>query len=438
MPVRRALGLALLSAGLLALASAAPHAAAPAQPPAAPQSVLSTRVEGPITQIVADHLAEGVRRAERSGHQAFLVTLETPGGASTAMREIVQSFLDAEVPVIGYVAPSGARAASAGALIMFSTHIAAMAPGTSIGAATPVSATGGDVGAKVVNEAAAFAESVARQRDRDVAFAGATVREGRAAPAREAARIGAVDLVAADRAELFGVLDGRTVRVAGGTETTLRTSGAPVVRHEMGTFTQLRQWLADPNLAFLFFALGGLALLYEVASPGIGLGGVLGAVLLILGFVALSVLPVNIAGIALLVLAIGLFVAEVLTPGIGIFAGGGALALVLSGLMLFEGPFRVDPPVLWPVAVVVGAGAVLAGRLALRARRRQPVSGENELIGRRTVVREVREEYGRAQVEGSWWNVRSPDRPLTEGQPVRVTGIRDLTLLVEPIPREES
>ncbi|SFQ71128.1 membrane-bound serine protease (ClpP class) [Amycolatopsis arida] len=402
------------------------------------RSVLAVRVDGQITPVVADHLVDGVRRAEEARHQAFLVELDTPGGLSTSMREIVQAFLGAEVPVIVHVSPAGARAASAGALITFSAHVAAMAPGTTIGAATPVDLQGGEISDKVINDAAAFAESVATERGRNAGFAEAAVREGEAATAERAVEIDAVDLVAADRAALFAALDGRAVTLADSSEVTLRTRGAPVVDHEMGFFDRLLQILADPNLAFLFISLGSLAVIYELASPGAGLGGVIGAVLLILGFVSLSVLPVNVAGILLLVLAVALLVAELFTPGVGAFAGGGALALALSGLFLFEGPFAVNPAVLWPVAVVVGAGAVLAGRLALRARRAKPVSGASAMVGQETVVRDAKRERGRARLEGTWWNVRSRGGPLADGQRVRVVEVRDLTLLVEPITEEKQ
>ncbi len=402
------------------------------------RSVLTARVDEQITPIVADHLVDGVRRAEDERHQAFLVELDTPGGLSTSMREIVQTFLGAEVPVIVHVSPSGARAASAGALIGFSAHTLAMAPGTSIGAATPVDLQGGEITDKVINDAAAFAESVARERGRSVEFAEAAVREGRAVAAEQAVRMNVADLMAADRSALFAALDGRTVTLADSTAVTLRTQGAPVVNHEMGLFTRILQTLADPNLAFLFISLGSLAAIYELATPGAGLGGVIGAVLLILGFAALSVLPVNVAGILLLVLAVALLVAEIFTPGIGVFAGGGAIALGVSGLFLFDRPLTVDPAVLWPVAVAVGAGTVLAGRLALRARRAEPVSGESAMAGQETVVRDARDERGRARVEGTWWNVRSRSGPLSDGQRVRVVDVQDLTLLVEPVDEEEQ
>ena len=255
-------------------------AALPGQARAQGSTVLVTRIDGAITPVIADHLVDGAAAAERDGHAAYLVELDTPGGLDTSMREIVKAFLGADVPVVMYVTPSGARAASAGAIITFAAHIAAMAPGTTIGAATPVDLQDGEISDKVINDAAAFAESVAAQRDRNTEFAVDTVREGRAVPAAEAVRLDAVDLLASDRAELLRELDGRSVKVASGNTVTLRTAGATTVEQDFGLFRRLLQLLADPNLAFLFLSLGTLAIIYELANPGIGFGGIAGAILL--------------------------------------------------------------------------------------------------------------------------------------------------------------
>lgn len=423
--VRWALAAVVACLGLLL--SATP---ATAQAP----TVLVTRVDGPITPVVAGHLRDAVREAADGGHQALLVELDTPGGLDTSMRQIVKDFLAADVPVIVYVTPPGSRAASAGALITFSAHVAAMAPGTTIGAATPVHAETGETASdKVVNDATAFAESVARQRDRNVDFAVATVREGRSVTADEAQRIGAVNLVAADRPALLAAVNGHPVTLRGGNEVRLHTADAQTVDHDMGLLRRLLGLIADPNLAFLFLSLGTLAVLYELASPGMGLGGVIGAVLLVLGFFALSVLPVAVAGLALLVLAAALFAAEVLTPGVGVFAAGGSIALAASGLFLFEGDsVRVNPAVLLPTALVVGGGAVIAGRLAWRARRATPVSGPQALLGQTAVVSAAAGRTGRVRLEGAWWNAHSRGPDLHDGQPVRVVELRDLTLIVEP------
>jgi hypothetical protein len=216
--------------------------------------------------VIADHLADGVRAAEGGGHQAFLVELDTPGGLDAAMRQIVQAFLNARVPVVVHVAPAGARAASAGPIITSSAHVAAMAPGTTIGAAIPVDLQGGEIPDEVLNDAASFAESVAAQRGRNTTFAVQTVREGRSVTGEEAGRIGAVDLLAPDRQALLAALDGRRVQLGPDTAVTLRTAGARTVEHDLSTLRGLLQRLADPNLAFVFLSIGTLAVIYERAT----------------------------------------------------------------------------------------------------------------------------------------------------------------------------
>ncbi|WP_222106078.1 NfeD family protein [Catellatospora sichuanensis] len=402
--------------------------------PAAGQTpvVLVTRVEGVITPVIADHVGDAVAAAVDRGSEALLVELDTPGGLDPAMRAIVRDLLSARVPVIVYVEPSGARAASAGAIITMAAHVAAMAPGTTIGAATPVNAqTGEPAGDKIINDFAAYAQSIAGLRGRDQQFAADAVRQGKAVPAQQAEQLGVIDLIAANRAELLQAIDGRPVTLADGSTVTLATAAATTSDYDISGARRLLQILADPNLAFLFLSIGTLAVVYELATPGMGLGGVIGVILLVLGFVGLSVLPVNVAGLVLLALAAGLFLAEVLTPGVGVFAAGGAISLALAGLLLFEDPARVNPAVFLPTAVLVGAGSIVAGRIAWRARSSPPLSGTAALTGRPATVAASQGTTGTAFVDGAWWQLRA-GVPLTAGQTVRVTGADGLTLLVEP------
>ncbi|MFI2432486.1 nodulation protein NfeD [Streptomyces sp. NPDC018693] len=394
-------------------------------------TVLATRLDDTITPVTSDHLREGVRTAERDGHAAYLVEMDTPGGLLTSTREIVQEFLGADVPVVVYVAPSGARAASAGAYIGMSAHVLAMAPGTHIGAGTPVTGEGEKASDKVVNDAAAFAVSIAERRGRSVTFAEDMVREGVSVSDREALRTDVADVGADTREDLLDAIDGRKVTLASGQEVTLRTAGAEVVGHDLGFLGEVRQLLASPELAFLFLSIGTLAVLYELAAPGIGFAGIAGSLLLILGFISLSVLPVNWGGVLLLLLAAALFAAEVITPGVGVFAAGGTVSLLLAGVFMFRGDVGVDPAVLWPTAVVVGAGALLAGRLAWRARRAPPAGGEEAFVGREAVVHRVEGDGGQVFLDGAWWTVRSHDASrLAEGDAVRVVGQDGLTLVV--------
>lgn len=401
-------------------------------------SVLAVAARGVVTPVMAGHLGEAVTIAERDGHDALLVEMDTPGGLDTAMREIVRSFLNSRVPVIVWVAPSGARAASAGAVIALSAHVAAMAPGTNIGAATPVDIEGGDLGTKVVNDATAYVVAIAETRGRDVRFARDIVRDGRSEPAAAALEIGAIDLVEATRERLLARVDGERVELADGTDVELRTDDAAVVDRSMGFVDRVRQTLADPNLAFLFMSLGTLAIIYEIANPGIGLGGIAGVILLVLAMFALSVLPVNAVGLVLLLLAAGLFIAELFVPGIGVLAAGGTVSLVLSGVFLVRGDVRVQLVFLLPTAIVMFGAVMVAGRLAWRARKAPTKTGPGQVEGLVASVRTADGRRGQVFIEGSWWTIRSSD-DLEVGMPIRVTRVDGLELVVEPVgPADEG
>ena len=414
--------------------------AVPVSPVAAQEAgerpVLRTTVDGPITPVIADHLADAVARAEGGAYAALVVELDTPGGLDSSMREIIQDFLDAEVPVVVYVSPRGARAGSAGALITLSAHVAAMAPGTAIGASTPVDLEGGEVSDKVVNDAAAYAEAIAELRGRNTEVAVDMVRDGRSLAVDEALALDVVDFVAFSVPDLLRQLDGRVVEVGDDPRrVALRTAGADVDDYQMGLFRRIQQTLADPNLAFLFLSLGTLGIIYELATPGIGAGGVVGVTLILLAFFSLSVLPVSVVGLLLLLLATTMFVAELFAPGVGIAAAGGTAALVLSGIFLFRDTpgLEVSMAVVVPVAAVVGGAVVVAGRLVLRSRRaRSTLTGSGLLVGRIATVRRAGATTGQAFVEGAWWNVRSTGPPLDEGSAVRIVAMDGLDLVVEP------
>lgn len=427
-----AIGLAL---GLHAGTAAAQDAVA--QDAGRPR-VLETTVSGPITPVIADHLRDGIARSERQGYDAYLVRLDTPGGLDSAMRRIVQQIYASEVPVIVHVAPQGARGTSAGAIITFAAHVAAMAPGTAIGAATPVGGGGGeDLDAKIINDAVAYAEAIAEFRGRDRAFIVETVSDGRSASAEEALALGAIDVVAPDTDRLLDAVDG-TVVVVGSVdrEVTLRTAGAVVDTQDMGVFRSIQQVLASPDVAFLLLSIGTLGLIYELASPGIGVGAVLGLVFIVLALFGLAVLSVNLVGVVFLLLAGALFVAEVFAPGIGLAAAGGAFALVLSGIFLFDDApgLEVSLTVVLPAAIVVAVFVIVAGRLAVRARSApSTTTGAGVLVGHDAPVRE---QHGHVQVfvSGAWWSVRpvDPGTTLAPGTMVRVEDVDGLTLVVRP------
>jgi membrane-bound serine protease (ClpP class) len=419
-----------LVVGVLLIAAAAPAAAQGDRP-----SVLVATVDDSITPVIADYLGDAVGRAERDGFDALVVQLDTPGGLDTSMRDIVQRFLRADVPVVVYVSPDGARAASAGAIITFAAHVAAMAPGTAIGASTPVDLEGGDVERKIINDAAAFAVSIAEVRGRDVEFAEDTVRLGRSVPANEAVAIGAVDLVSPSLTNLLEQVDGMQVTLGtDGRAVTLTTAGATVVEDDLGLLRRIQQVLADPNLAYLFLSIGTLGLIYELASPGVGAGGAVGIVMILLALFGLSVLPVDTVGLLLLAVAAALFVTEVFAPGIGVAAAGGALALVLSGVFLFRDTpgLHVSAWVIAPVSVVVGVAVVFAGRLALQSRGvPSTTTGSGQLMGQVVIVRRADGPRGLALVDGAWWSVRSAV-PLEPGDHVQVVDVDGLDLVVTP------
>lgn len=402
-------------------------------------AVLATTVDGPITPVIADHIADGIARAEREGLAAYLIRLDTPGGLDTSMRAIVKDILASEVPVVVYVSPQGARGASAGAIITFAAHVAAMAPGTAIGAATPIGGQGGeDLDDKIVNDAIAYAASLAELRGRDVDFVTDTVREGRSASATEALEAGGVDLVADTEADLLEAIDGMMVAVGSDREVVLATAGAAVEDHHLGLLRSIQQRLADPNIAFLLLSIGTLGLIYELASPGLGVGGALGVTFVLLALFGLAVLPVDIVGVLFLLLAAALFVAEVFAPGIGLAAAGGALSLVLSGIFLFDDVpgLQLSLAVVLPTALVVGLFVIVAGRVAFRVRSvPSTTTGRGALVGIRATVR-VTGGSPQVFVQGAWWSAsaRDPHAPLDHGTTVEVVDVDGLRLIVDPAP----
>lgn len=438
--LRASLTLALLLAGLIGTAAQAlvagdRHAATQVAAAQQQPTVATTEVVGAITPVIADHIGDTVDRAAEEGHEALIVLLDTPGGLVTSMRQIVQALLAAPLPVVVYVSPSGADAGSAGTFITLAANIAAMAPATTIGAATPVDLEGGEVGDKVVNNAAAYAEALAEARGRDVEFAVDSVREGRSITASEALDIGAIDLITPTVDELLDDIDGWTVTLGDGSEVTLATAGATTVPLEMSGTRRLLQRIADPNLAFIFLSIGTLAIIYEVANPGLGAGGIIGAVMLILAMFSLSVLPVNYAGALLMVLAAGLFIAELFIPGIGVGAAGGTVALLLGGLFLFQRPagLGIDLWVLLPTVAVMFGLTLLAGRLVARSRRRPTIDATAIHVGREGVVRHDQRGRPRIQINGVWWWIRPEDgSDLPDGTRVTVIDHDNLELVVAP------
>jgi membrane-bound serine protease (ClpP class) len=425
---RWALGLCCI---VLALLAAVPAAASvtTSEPP-----VLVTRLHGALSPVTANVLIAAVDEAEARDAAALLVEVDTPGGLVTSMREVVQRFLSAQVPILTYVTPNGARAASAGTLIVLSGNVAAMAPTTTIGAATPVTLNGGQVGDKIVNDAASYAEAIAETRGRDIDFARRSVEAGESITATEALELGAIDLVAPNRLTLLAQLDGTSVVLADGTTVTLALEGAPVEELERSLTSSLLERVVDPNLTFVLLALGTLALLVEFANPGIGAGGITGVILLLLAGFSLSLLPTTLVGLLLLLLATGLFIGELFVPGTGVMAAGGTVALVIAGLFLFDDAsgLAISQPVLLGVA---GAVLIASTALAVAVRNAQALPyrlDDEQMLDQVVEVVVAHGDQGQAMVNGERWHVRTDEPPLERGMLVRILERHGLTLLVEP------
>ncbi len=426
------------SRALVALALLGVPLAAPAR--AAGPTVVELQVRGVVDPFLADHVVSGIRAAEREGAAAVLLTIDTPGGLDSAMREVVQAVLNARVPVLCYVSPAGARAASAGTFILLSCGVAAMAPATNVGAAHPVGVAGAIESRKAENDAAEYIVAIAERRGRNAAWAERAVRGSASASAEEALRLGVIDLIAEDVPTLLRELDGRSVEVAGGRTAVLDLTGATIERRGMGLAIGLLHRLLDPNLAFLAFWLGLALVAAEFFVPG-GVLGTVGGVLLVLSIVAFGMLPVQLVGIVLLLAAVVFFVLELKHPGVGLPTVGGVVSLLAGGLVLFDPSVpsaRVSLWVLLPVAGAMGAFSGFVVKTALRLRRRRAVSGAEALLGREGRAVTALAPRGVVQVAAEEWTALSAGGRIPRGARVRVVGIDGLKLRVERIEEDAA
>lgn len=394
-------------------------------------------VKGTINPVLVEYIARGIDDAAFEGAQAVIIQMDTPGGLDTAMRDIIQSIVNSRIPVIVYVSPAGARAASAGAYITLSAHVAVMAPNTAIGAATPVSMGGemsDEMKAKVINDAIAYIKDLANSHGRNADWAERAVREGISATSEEALELNVVDMIAPDLDTLIADLDGREVTLLDGSVVTLRTSGVPINEVMMKTIERFLYAIADPNIAFLLLSIASLGIMIEIFNPGLIFPGIVGAISGILAFYALGQLPVNIAGVLLIVLAFGLFIGEVLTTSFGLFTVGGVTSLVIGALILFQGAdpavFRVDPWLIGTMTVLITLLFVFVVTRVIRAHRKRATTGKEEIIGRRAVVRETINPEGTVFFKGELWSAVSDSGPIESGEEVTVTAIDGLILQV--------
>ncbi len=397
-------------------------------------------IKGIINMVVADYVKSRINQAAEDGASAVIIQIDTPGGLDTAMRDVVQAILGSSVPVIVYVSPSGARAASAGTYITLAGHVAAMAPNTAIGAATPVAlGLGGEVlmsdemKRKVINDATAYIRSIAQSRGRNVDWAEQAVLQGVSASAQEALDQHVVDMIAPDLKTLISQIDGREVTLLDGRKLTLDTKNATTRDLDMSVGEDFLNTISDPNIAYLLLGLAVIGIMVEVFQPGAIFPGVIGGISLFLALYALGTLSVNWAGVLLIALGVGLFIAEVLTPGFGVLFAGGVVSLVIGSLILFKGgspSMRVDP---WLIAIVVVVLALLFGVVIQRvwaAHKRQPAAGYEELIGRTAVVRQALDPEGTVFLEGELWTATSQSGRVEVGEEVKISRVDGLRLTV--------
>jgi membrane-bound serine protease (ClpP class) len=446
------LGCALLSIWALLLLGASAIRATQSGP------VFALDVKGPIGVATSMHLCRALDEGRKQGVELVVVHLDTPGGLLNATRDVIQCILASSVPVAIYISPSGARAASAGTYITYAAHIAAMAPGTHLGAATPVAIstpfapkdptkpatpksekeaapeTASD--RKVLNDAIAYLQSLAQLRGRNADWAEKAVRDAATLTAEDAAREQVVDILANDVRDLLAKIDGRTVSIAG-VERRISTQGRAVVNFEPDWRTRFLGAIADPNIALILLMIGVYGLLFEFWSPGALVPGVVGGISLMLGLVALSLLPVSYAGLALLLLGVALMVAEAFAPGLGILGIGGLVAFVVGALFLFDpAASDIDLSLAWPVVFGAALTSVLLLSVvlgfAVRARDRPAMTGAEQMIGLEGQVVAWEGAQGAIRVHGEVWAARGAVS-LQPGQRVRVAGRDGMTLTIAPL-----
>jgi len=399
------------------------------------------QVEGIINPVVVEYMTDSIRRAEEAKDVAVIFRLDTPGGLVDSTREIVKALLNANVPTVVYVAPSGARAASAGTFITMAAHIAAMAPGTNIGAAHPVSGEGkdieGDMRQKAENDLAAFARSIAEKRRRNAEWAEKAVRESVAVTEVEAREQRVIDVIAEDIPDLVKQLDGRQVTLIQGT-VRLHTEGATVRVQQMTWRQRFLAALSHPQIALMLLSLGSIGLLVELYNPGLIFPGVVGALALLLAFYSLQTLPINYTGLLLIGLGMVMFILEIKVTSFGMLILGGIVAMSLGALMLIDSPEEYLRIPLSTIVLVVGTTAGLflfVVGAAVRSVGREPVSGREGMLGAIGTVRGRIDPTGTVFVHGTLWSARSAS-PIEVGETVRVIGIEGMRLTVEKVTEE--
>ena len=400
---------------------------------AEPGSIRGVRIASSINPVVADFIETELTEANRIAQNAFLIKLDTPGGLDTAMRDIIQDILASDIPVIVYVAPSGARAASAGAMITLAADFAVMAPGTNVGAAHPVSigvgvdskeGTNEVMTAKVVNDAVAYARSIARQKWRNQQWAEQIVRESISTPAEEALEMKVIDLVAETEAQLLSGLDGLSYR-RNGEAIPFQSVGSEIIFYEMNWRQKILNTVSNPNIAYMLLMLGIIGIFFEVSQPGVILPGAIGVIALLLAFLGLQMLPVNYVGVLLIICALILFLLEIKVVSYGMLSVGGIISLIMGSLVLIDSsqPYQKISLAVIAATVSVFSGFILiALYFIVRTQKRQAVSGLESMVGEQMDALTAIDGQGRVFVHSEYWTALA-DEPIAAGDPIEVIGI---------------
>ena len=398
--------------------------------------------DGVINPVAAEYLHDALASAEASGARALVVALNTPGGLDSSMRLIIKDITGATVPVVVFVSPSSGRAASAGVFITMAAHVAAMAPGTNIGAAHPVNMGGGEMDKtmkeKVENDSVAYIKSLAQQRGRNAAWAEDAVRKSVSVTEREALKLNVVDLVADDLPALLKQVDGRRINLASG-PSVLKTAGAGLREFPMGLRLEWLKTISDPNIAYLLMTIGTIGVIAELYSPGAILPGIVGAISLILAFYAFQSLPVN-AGMLLFLLGIVFFVLEASVTSYGLLAIGGVLSMLIGSVMLIKSDaefFQISWAVILPVVTLASVLTLLVIGTGIRALRRRPATGREEMVGLIGIARTALAPDGQLAVRGELWEAVS-EQPVSAGDEVEVTAVDGLRLRVKPFVKRKE